>query len=225
MCSIGPWLWGWGPWLERYVWFSTVQSARNWRRSRPIATARASIWSEHASCLPRRIGIRRSRWRIVSASADRRCSGGGSALPRAGSRVCCATRPASPARRRARGNHSAGGGADVHRAAALGDPPNRAGDGQIEPNTWHTCSVISTTKAASHAGDSGLADWTSRLRNLLFKHCEGVAVRRRLPPGIRVAGLPLISLGRSSNSHCELLAFAGNGREPKPPALGKLSAS
>jgi hypothetical protein len=137
MCSIGPWLWGWGPWLERYVWFSTVQSARNWRRSRPIATARASIWSEHASCLPRRIGIRRSRWRIVSASADRRCSGGGSALPRAGSRVCCATRPASPARRRARGNHSAGGGADVHRAAALGDPPNRAGDGQIELNTWH----------------------------------------------------------------------------------------
>jgi hypothetical protein len=28
MCSIGPWLWGWRPWLERYVWFSTVQSAQ-----------------------------------------------------------------------------------------------------------------------------------------------------------------------------------------------------
>jgi hypothetical protein len=165
MCSIGPWLWGGGH-GSNGMCGSQQYRARNWRRSRPIATGRASMWSEHASCLPRRIGIRRSRWRTVSASADRRCGGGSSALPRAGSRVCCATRPASPARRRARRNHSAGGGADVHRAAALGDPPNRAGDGQIEPNTWHTCSVISTTKAASHAGDSGLADWTSRLGNL-----------------------------------------------------------
>jgi hypothetical protein len=38
----------------------------------------------------------------ASASAGRRCGGGNNASPRAGSRVYCATKPASPARRRSR---------------------------------------------------------------------------------------------------------------------------
>src|SRR5438128_2552734 len=60
------------------------------------------MWSGRASCSPRRIGTRRSGWRKALASAGRRCGAGNNALPRAGLKVCCATRPASPASRRLR---------------------------------------------------------------------------------------------------------------------------
>src|SRR5689334_1486385 len=54
------------------------------------------MWSGRGSCLPLLIGTHRSRWRNASASAGRRYGGGNNALPRAGSRGCCATRLASP---------------------------------------------------------------------------------------------------------------------------------
>src|SRR5229473_17106 len=93
---------GIGRWRKGYVWFSTLRSASSWRRSWPTATGRASTSSERASCSPRRIEGRRSRWPKASASVGRPCGGGNNVLPRPELKVCCVTRPASPARRRSR---------------------------------------------------------------------------------------------------------------------------
>jgi hypothetical protein len=60
-------------------------------------------WSHGATGLRgferRRIGTRRSGWRAASVSAGRPCGAGSNALPRAGLKVCCATRPESLASR------------------------------------------------------------------------------------------------------------------------------
>jgi hypothetical protein len=119
ICDTGSWLGGWGHGTTSMRGFERCGArAVGGNRSRPQPAAqtcgagahrlelgRRRDWpqaGEIGPCSPRQIGTRRSRWRTALASAGQWYGDGNSALPRAGWRVCCATRPASPARRRSR---------------------------------------------------------------------------------------------------------------------------
>ena len=96
-------------------------------RSQPAQkhVARARIVLQSAERLTSR------RWRGAPGSAGRRCGAGSGATPRPGWMGCCATRPASLARRSSGRCHRApGAGADLCRAAGRGHPLDRPGDGQ-----------------------------------------------------------------------------------------------
>ncbi len=96
----------------------------------------------------------------ASASAGRRCGGGNNASPRAGSRVYCPTRPASPGKAPTAAEATARvvaltpafARAALRRTAASGDPLDRPGDGQSHRHLagFGAADLLGRNKLQSH---------------------------------------------------------------------------